>query len=89
MPTVLGVLLLQPVAQLCDHGLVVGPLPVVDDEPAGGAGQQLVTESELTTIRPVRAHSGHIAQPHLTSRRALPSSSIRSYFWPSVTGKLR
>ena len=57
MPTVLGVLLLQSVAQLCHHGLVVGPLPVVDDQSAGAAGEQLLTESELTTITPVSVSS--------------------------------
>ena len=46
MPLGLGVLPLQSVAQLGHNGLVVGPLPVVDDEPAGGAGQQLVTERQ-------------------------------------------
>ena len=53
MPPVLGVLLLHPVAQVTHHGLVVGPLPVVDDQPAGAAGQQLVLESELTKTAPV------------------------------------
>ena len=48
MPPVLGVLLLQPVAQLCYHGLVVGPLPVVDDQPAGAAGEQAVAQGEIT-----------------------------------------
>ena len=52
MPPVFGVLLLQSVAHLCHHGLVVGPLPVVDDQPAGGAGKQLFTKGELTTITP-------------------------------------
>ena len=48
MPPVLGVLLLHPVAQVTHHGLVVGPLPVVDDQPAGAAGEQAVAQGELT-----------------------------------------
>ena len=44
----LGVLPLQSVAQLGHHGLVVRPLPVVDDQPAGAAGEQAVAQGELT-----------------------------------------
>ena len=44
----LGVLPLQPEAQLADHGLVVRPLPVVDDQPAGAAGEQAVAQGEIT-----------------------------------------
>ena len=44
----LGVLPLQSEAQLADHGLVVRPLPVVDDQPAGTAGEQAVAQGELT-----------------------------------------
>ena len=73
MPPVLGVLLLQSVAQLCDHGLVVGPLPVVDDQPAGAAGQQLVLESELTTTAPV---SSKIQMPGLWCLKDTKSPNI-------------
>ena len=51
MPLGLGVLPLQSVALLGHHGLVIGPLPVVDYEPAGAAGEPLLTESQLTTTR--------------------------------------
>ena len=44
----LGVLPLQSEAQLADHGLVVRPLPVVDDQPTGVAGEQAVAQGELT-----------------------------------------
>ena len=47
VPAGLSVLPLHPVAELCHHRLVVGPLPVVDDQSAGLAGEQLLTHGEL------------------------------------------
>ena len=42
-----SVLPLHPVAELCHHRLVVGPLPVVDDQSAGLAGEPLLTHGVL------------------------------------------
>ena len=67
MSVCLGVLLFQSVAQLLNHGLVVRPLPVVDDEPAGAAGEQLLTESELTTTT-VSGDRERFASPDFQSR---------------------
>ena len=44
----LGVLPLQPVAELRHHRLVLRPLPVVDDQPAGLAGEQSQANRVLT-----------------------------------------
>ena len=44
----LGVLPLQPVAELRHHRLVLRPLPVVDDQPAGLAGEQSQAHRVLT-----------------------------------------
>ena len=46
-----SVLPLHPVAELCHHRLVVGPLPVVDDQSAGLAGEPLVSHGVLTMGR--------------------------------------
>ena len=51
VPAGLSVLPVHPVAELCHHRLVVGPLPVVDDQSAGLAGEQLVSHGVLTMGR--------------------------------------
>ena len=54
VPAGLSVLPLHPVAELCHHRLVVGPLPVVDDQSAGLAGEPLVSHGVLTMGKKIK-----------------------------------
>ena len=86
MPPVLDVLPLQSVAQLGHHRLVIGPLPVVDDQSAGAAGEPLMTEGKLTkrTVSADRKDLPHQASPDLP---ACPPIIHYEIIFPSQRGR--